>query len=175
MAKINPKTVLIAEDDENDRIFMQMAFGQVGLPNPIKTVQNGSDAIAYLDGAGIYADRGQYPFPGLLLLDLNMPGLNGFEVLAWWKERRNAPDLRIVVLSGSMEPGDIERTRSLGATAYRLKRSGYTSALELARELNDYWVILQDEDPDQEDVQIPFCRLGEVSDSNLLVGARTTI
>jgi FOG: CheY-like receiver len=165
MLKLNPKTILVAEDDENDLIFLQMALGQVGLPNPIQIVRNGSEAIAYLAGTGMYCEREQYPFPGLLLLDLKMPTLNGFDVLAWWNKWGNVPELRIVVLSGSPCQGDIKRARELGATAYRLKRSGYTSALALARELRDHWVIQQDEDPEPEDVEIPFCHFADSMES----------
>ena len=78
------KTVLIAEDDQNDLVFMRMAFGQAGMPNPVQTVRDGGEAIAYLAGRGIYADRDQYPFPTLMLLDLKMPCKDGFDVLAWW-------------------------------------------------------------------------------------------
>jgi CheY-like chemotaxis protein len=73
--------ILLAEDDDNDVFFVQAAFAKAGLVGPLKIAQDGQQAIAYLAGEGIYADRHHYPSPGLLLLDLSMPFRTGFDVL----------------------------------------------------------------------------------------------
>jgi CheY-like chemotaxis protein len=157
MKAFNYKTVLIAEDDQNDLVFMRMAFGQAGIPNPIQTVRDGSEAIAYLSGNGIYVDRDQYPFPTLMLLDLKMPCKDGFEVLGWWQKRGKSPDLRIIVLSGSADAGDVSRTRALGAAAYRIKNTDYASWLWLAREVRDQWLAVPG--IELENVEIPFAHI----------------
>lgn len=148
------KTVLIAEDDHNDLVFMQMAFGQAGVPNPLQIVRNGDDAIAYLAGSGDFADRDRFPFPALMFLDLGMPGKSGFEVLSWWQKRGKSPDLRIVILSGSEQPIDIERAQALGAAGYRIKNTSYASWLALAREARDHWLAV--ESVDEKELPLPF-------------------
>ena len=84
---LDQATILLAEDDQNDVFFMQRAFSQARLLNPLKVVRDGEETIQYLQGEGVYADRVQYPFPVLLLLDLRMPRRNGFDVLEWLRQQ----------------------------------------------------------------------------------------
>ena len=134
------KPILIAEDDDNDLVFLLMAIKEVCLDHPVITVRNGAEAIDYLAGEGAYCDRAHCPFPLLLLLDIKMPMRDGFDVLAWCQRIARPEDLPIIVLSGSDLPQDIEAARSLGAAAYRVKSSDYRSTVELARELRDVWL-----------------------------------
>src|SRR5437762_12410408 len=83
--------ILIAEDSESDIFFMLRVMEQAGVLNPIFVVRDGKEAMAYLQGNGQYADRVTYPTPGIVLLDLKMPGIDGFEVLRW---RRTQPQLQ---------------------------------------------------------------------------------
>src|ERR1043166_8899561 len=76
-------TILIADDNEDDLCIMKAAFLQAGVPNQVHTVSDGEQAIAYVQGAGLYSDRARFPFPIVLFLDLNMPKKDGLEVLAW--------------------------------------------------------------------------------------------
>src|SRR6266496_2243141 len=94
-------TILFAEDDADDFVFMRRAFEKTGAHYNFVRVPNGEEAVGYLHGDGPYHDRAQYPFPDLLLLDLKMPMMNGFDVLAWWRQQPHAKDLPVVVLTGS--------------------------------------------------------------------------
>ena len=133
-------TILIADDDADDVFFLLEALRKAGIENPTQIVKDGAETIDYLAGRGPYANREKYPFPALLLLDLKMPGPNGFDVLKRCQESGISPGLRIIVFSGSDLPEDIEKAKSLGAAAYRVKRAGAPSLLKLARELRDYWL-----------------------------------
>src|SRR4029078_6111613 len=93
--------ILLAEDDDNDVFLIRSAFHAAGIVTPIHAVRDGYEAIAYLKGAGKYAQRAEYPLPSLLLLDLKMPGKNGFEVLEWIRAELTLQSLRVIVLTGS--------------------------------------------------------------------------
>lgn len=114
------ETILVAEDDEDDAYFIERAFRKTGAALKLHIVSSGDEVIEYLEGQGEYGDREAYPEPVLVLLDLKMPGRNGFEVLEW---KRSKPDLRMpfVVLSSSAEERDMGRARELGISSYLIK------------------------------------------------------
>jgi CheY-like chemotaxis protein len=103
------RPVLAAEDDEGDAVLLRLAFKRAEIPQPLIVVHDGQETIDYLSGNPPYADRSVYPQPALLLLDLKMPRLNGFDVLAWWAARPEWRDLPVVVLSSSSHETDIDR------------------------------------------------------------------
>jgi CheY-like chemotaxis protein len=140
----NLKPILIADDDKDDVFILRKTLDRVRIPNPSIVVRNGSEAIDYLAGAGIFADWDKYPFPVLLLLDIKMPMRDGFDVLSWWKHQPQPSKLPIVMMSGSVLPEDIEKARSLGASAYRVKPLDSSEQIDLAEELRDYWLALSD-------------------------------
>lgn len=110
---------LLVEDNEDDVFFMQRAFRQAGVHNPLHVVRNGEEAIEYLSGKNDFSDRQQHPLPDIVFLDLKMPGLNGFEVLKWMREQLlNTP---VAVLTSSPEDVDRKRAQELGAACYLLK------------------------------------------------------
>src|SRR5271154_5315461 len=121
MAMAEMRSLLVAEDDDNDVFFIQRAFKQAEIVNPVHRVRDGEEAIAYLRGEGKYADRAQYPLPGLMLLDLKMPRKNGFEVIAWTRQQPGIRRLPIAVLSSSREEPDINRAYDTGANTYLVK------------------------------------------------------
>src|SRR5437762_3999648 len=106
--------ILLAEDDKNDIFLMRRAFDTAGFQNPLFVVHNGQEAIHYLDGVGEYASRDKYPLPGLLLLDLKMPLMDGFDVLAWLRVHSQFDSLPLVVLSSSRHEFDVEKSRQMG-------------------------------------------------------------
>jgi CheY-like chemotaxis protein len=132
--------VLVADDDDNDILFLQQAFLEAQVLNPIQAVHGGLEAIQYLKGEGVYADRQKYPLPSLMLLDLKMPGCDGFEVLKWLSARRNVYRFPIVVLSSSSELRDTQRAMELGASAYSVKPCGLAYLVEMAKELKTRWL-----------------------------------
>src|SRR5689334_14648532 len=103
----NDQIILLAEDDDNDVLLIQRAFQKAGLRDVLKIVRNGEQALAYLSGQGEYSDRERYPVPFLLLLDLKMPGTDGFEVLHWVRAEPNLKRLLVVVLTSSNLQADV--------------------------------------------------------------------
>src|SRR5882724_7826327 len=91
--------VLLAEDSEDDGLLLEMAFGQLDRLRLLPRMSDGAQTIAYLNGDGKYSDRRHYPLPGLLLLDLRMPGVDGCQVLEWLRTNP-LPKLVVAVLSG---------------------------------------------------------------------------
>jgi CheY-like chemotaxis protein len=132
-------TVLLAEDNRDDALLMQAAFKQNGLMRPPHIVEDGEEAIAYLKGEGIYADRIRYPFPGLIILDLKMPRANGFDVLQWLKEH---PDLRVIptiVWSASSDVRDVKHAYCLGANGYLCKPSDFPEFKAMVGRMLAFW------------------------------------
>jgi CheY-like chemotaxis protein len=138
-----PLTVLLAEDDEDDLWLMQQALKKAQLPSAPMVVRNGAEAINYLAGRGIYADRSLYPFPFVMLLDLKMPLKDGFEVLEWWQNQPKRPHLTIIVLTSSANRADIERAYSLGATSYLCKPSELRDLTEMVERILQFWTIIE--------------------------------
>jgi CheY-like chemotaxis protein len=135
------RTILVADDDENDVFLLRRAFEKAGISHTLTAVWNGAEAIAYLRGDGIYSDRQKYPWPELLLLDLKMPVLDGFEVLAWWQTEESAGDLPIIVLSSSNREQEIHRAMELGARGYCAKPADFDYFVMVAHELQNRWLL----------------------------------
>ncbi len=114
-------TLLMAEDNQADTMMVRQFFRKAGILNSFQEVDNGEKTLAYLRGEGIYADRGQYPFPILLLLDLNMPGKSGWDVLEWLRQNPPHQPLGIVVLTGETNIKIMNRAYKLGAHSFLVK------------------------------------------------------
>src|SRR5215471_9544538 len=95
--------ILIVEDREDDIILMRRAFEKASLGNPIQIVCNGEEAVAYLSGEGKFANRAEYPLPSLVLLDLKLPGMGGFDVLSCVRRQESICGLPVVVLTASSQ------------------------------------------------------------------------
>ena len=136
---LDQKFILLAEDDENDVVLLERAFHKAGLDNTLKVVRDGAQAIDYLAGRGTYADRQKFPAPFLLLLDLKMPGTDGFEVLQWVRTQPELKRLLIVVLTSSNVQTDVDRAYELGANSYLVKPVGFDEMVNLIRRFEIYW------------------------------------
>ena len=134
------KGVLLAEDDPNDVLLLRRAFEVAGLPDALVAVRDGQEAIDYLSGAGVYSDRERYPEPAVMLLDLKMPRVDGFEVLVWRNTHDRWRDLPVVVLCSSRLETDVQRALDLGADAYRMKPTDFHYLVEVAHELGNKWL-----------------------------------
>jgi CheY-like chemotaxis protein len=121
----NARTVLVADDDENDVLLLRRAFQKTGLSHTIVHVKDGQEAINYLAAVGVNAK----PPPGLLVLDLKMPRMDGFDVLEWLQSRAERLPLSVVVFSSSGLPKDRERVEKLGAHDYLVKPDDFDSWL----------------------------------------------
>ena len=127
----NP-TILVVDDDDCATHLVSTVFERAGLVEPLQFARDGVEAIAYLSGEGAFADRTHYPFPTVMLLDLNMPRKNGFEVLAWLRQQPVLKRLHVYVLSASSQSEDIQRCYDLGANAYLVKPSNLDGLMKQA-------------------------------------------
>jgi len=132
--------ILLAEDDEDYVLLIQRAFIQAKVPNPLHVVWNGEEAISYLKGNGKYSNRDEYPLPDLMLLDLKMPRVNGFEVLQWLRAQPGLSSLRVLVLTSSDEIRDVNDAYRLGANSFLVKPMDFEDTAELSRLINDFWL-----------------------------------
>ena len=136
----NTATILVTDDDENDLFFLQRAIARAGLANPLFVSHDGQEAIDYLAGAPPYDNRIRYPLPGLLLLDLKMPRVNGFDVLSWWSQRPDLKHIRVVVLSSSSHEEDVKKAKDLGAHDFRTKPPEFQNLVDLIRDVHQRWL-----------------------------------
>jgi CheY-like chemotaxis protein len=142
-------TVLIVEDDENDFLFLERALAIEKFGAHVQRACDGVEAIEYLAGENDFADRANHPLPQLIVLDLKMPRRNGFEVLAWMRQRPKLGALPVVVFSSSEEPGDVEKAYNLGASGYLVKPSSYLAYSEIVRTLGEFLVNGCEQKPGQ--------------------------
>jgi len=132
--------ILLAEDREDDIIIIRRAFQKGGIINPLFVVRDGEEAVAYLEGRGRYFDREEFPLPELLLLDLKMPKMDGFEVLKWIRQQPGFSSLRVVVLTSSDAIRDVNVAYHLGANSFMVKPMDFENVVELSKVLQDYWL-----------------------------------
>jgi CheY-like chemotaxis protein len=134
-------SVLWVEDDADDVFLIGRAIRKAGLCQPT-LVRDGGEAVAYLSGSGPYADRSVYPLPKLILLDLKLPKMSGFEVLSWIRERSQVRRLPVVMFTSSNEACDIDRAYGLGANAYLTKSVDHQHLVEALRCVRAFWLDL---------------------------------
>jgi len=136
--------ILLAEDDPNDVLLIQRAFQRTHVANPLEVVRNGDEAVAYLSGQGKFADRARHPLPVLMLIDLKMPRKTGLEVLEWVRQQPGLKRLPIIVMTSSNQSPDVNRAYELGANSCLVKPAGFDRLLELVKNLDMYWLILNE-------------------------------
>jgi CheY-like chemotaxis protein len=132
--------ILVAEDDENDIFLLRRAFERVGIPNPLCFVRNGQEAVDYLAGTGRFAQRDLHPLPGMLLLDLKMPWMDGFDVLRWLRDHPEFDKLPVVVLTSSKLGVDVDKSRALGVYDYRVKPNAFEDLVHLLADVRQCWL-----------------------------------
>jgi CheY-like chemotaxis protein len=135
-------TVLLAEDDPDDVLLTEIAFENARLANPLQVVRDGEEAISYLKGEGQFADRRKHPLPILLLLDLKMPKVNGFQVLQWLRRRSDFRTLPVAIMTSSDHDPHVARAYELGADSYLTKPPNAETLLALVQRLHAYWMIV---------------------------------
>jgi CheY-like chemotaxis protein len=132
--------ILLAEDEEDYMLLIRRAFSQANIPYPLQVVWNGQEAISYLKGEGKYSNRDEYPLPDLLLLDLKMPRVNGFEVLQWIRSQPGLSSLRVLVLTSSDQIRDVNEAYKLGANSFLVKPLDFEDFAELNRLIQEFWL-----------------------------------
>ena len=132
--------ILLVEDNDDDVFLMKRALKNAGITNQLYVVEDGQQAIDYLSGTGIYADREQHPLPALVFLDLKLPFKSGLDVLAWIRKQPHLEGLVVVVLTSSNEPMDLKQSYKLGANSYVVKPPTAAQLLDLAKAFKWYWL-----------------------------------
>jgi CheY-like chemotaxis protein len=135
------RTILIAEDVEEDLEMLLRAFQFLGVQNPVQTVKDGQQVLDYFGGRGIYEDRNQFPIPGILLLDIQMPKRNGLEVLHCINRSTHYSGLLVVVLTGLTDNHFIDKAYLAGAHSFLRKPVQVEELQNLATFYNNIWVM----------------------------------
>jgi CheY-like chemotaxis protein len=136
-----PITILICDDDEDDRMLTQQALERAHISNALRFAVDGEDLLDYLHQRGAYAgETGQAPRPGLILLDLNMPRKDGREALQEIKADPKLRNIRVVILTTSKAEEDILRTYDLSAASYITKPVTFEGLLDVVRTMGKYWL-----------------------------------
>jgi len=115
------RTILFAEDSESDSLLIELAFEDARLPFALRFVTDGLGGVEYLSGTAPYVDREKFPAPSILLTDLKMPRMSGFDLLRWVRGSEQWRHLPVIVVSGSDQPQDRECALALGANDYVVK------------------------------------------------------
>lgn len=133
-------TILMADDDEDDRELTRDALVAAHLANPIKFVSDGQELIDYLHLEGRYRDRAaEAPPPGIILLDLNMPKKDGREALAEIKSDARLRHIPVIVLTTSRDDEDVVRSYDLGVNSFITKPVTFASLVDVMRTWTRYW------------------------------------
>jgi CheY-like chemotaxis protein len=153
-------TLLWVEDDADDVLLIGRAILKAGLDHPA-LARDGREAVAYLSGSGKFADRNAYPFPSLILLDLKLPKMSGFEVLQWIREHAEVCRTPVVMFTSSKERADIDRAYDLGANGYLLKSVDHDDLVEALKRVREFWLDLNiNPTRPVHEIAIPISELG---------------
>lgn len=144
-----PITILMADDDAEDREFAREAFEASHLANDFRTVQDGRELLDYLNREGDYADPASSPRPGLILLDLKMPRLSGLEALERIKAQPGLARIPVVILTTSGADEDITRSYDLRASSFIRKPVTFDGLIEAIRSLEHYWFEIVELPPEE--------------------------
>jgi CheY-like chemotaxis protein len=132
--------VLAVDDEESDAFLLRCAFEHAAISNPLLALQDGQELVDYLQHRNPYNDPNQFPLPGLVLLDLKMPRMDGFEVLDWIHVREEFRHIPFVVFSASGCDADIKKALRLGASDFLSKPSQFTGLVQLVKALHRRWL-----------------------------------
>ncbi|WP_345247991.1 response regulator [Nibrella saemangeumensis] len=132
-------TILIADDDADDRMFLEQALRSIGYTQDIQFVEDGEQLMDYLKQQGSYSEANA-PWPNLIILDLNMPRKNGFQALEEIKADARLRRLPVVVMTTSSADEDVLRTYNLGVNSYITKPFNFNRLIEMMGALKTYWI-----------------------------------
>lgn len=134
-----PLKILVAEDDVGDIRLLQRAFAAAKVKLPVHFASDGAEVLNYLQGKEPFENPVKYPLPDLLLLDLGLPLISGFEIMAWLQEQPRFRRLPVIVFSNSDRPEDISRAHELGAASYVVKPQDPKELVRMVERLQAYW------------------------------------
>src|SRR3954471_13174906 len=135
-----PLRILVAEDELGDVYLIQRAFARAGVSSPVHFARDGQEVLDYLKGNPPFQNPVEFPLPNLLLLDLNLPRLSGFEVLSWVRGNPVFSQMPAVVLSSSDRPEEINKAYELGANSYVIKPQDPSELISVVERIQNYWL-----------------------------------
>jgi len=138
-----PFVVLMAEDDENDIIATKRAWEKCKISNPLYIVNNGEECLDYLHHRGKYSDPSSSPDPGILLLDIRMPRMDGLTTLEHIRKDKKLRMLPVVILTTSAEESDRMQSYNIGANAFIIKPVGFSNFAQALEKINLFWELVE--------------------------------
>ena len=133
-------TILLVENNPDDALLVELAFERAKIPHHLQVVTDAIEALNYIRGRSRYCDRDRFPFPKLVLLDLGMPGISGFELLEQMRADQASKHLPVTVLSGSDYLRDVTRAYQLGANSFLVKPSQLQKFTAALKETVQFWL-----------------------------------
>lgn len=140
MPRKSPVTILMADDDPDDRKLTQDAFEEAKLANDLRFVEDGVELLDYLNHRGKYADPASSPRPEIILLDLNMPRKDGREALEELKADSRFKSIRVIIMTTSKAEEDILKSYNLSAASYITKPVTFEALVDVIKTLGKYWL-----------------------------------
>ena len=134
------RTVLLVDDSEDDIFLFQRAHVKAKADFNLRTAPSGRDAMNYLAGEGVFADKAAYPRPQLVVLDIKMPLVSGFDVLRWIRSTEAIKDLVVVMFSASMMESDLQKAYGLRANSYLVKPGDSLHLTQIVSLFEQYWM-----------------------------------
>lgn len=144
-----PVTILIADDDADDRQLVAEAFEEAKILNGLRFVEDGVELLEYLQRRGKYKEPDSSPRPGLILLDLNMPRMDGREALGLIKADRNLRSIRVIIMTTSKAEQDIVQSYDLMASSYITKPVRFESLVDVVKTIGKYWLEIVELPPNE--------------------------
>lgn len=137
-----PRTAvfLLVEDSEDDVLLVRRAFLKANILNPLRVVRSGEEALEYLTGEGSFSNRNEFPLPSVILLDLMLPGKDGFEVMQWLSHHPTLSKLTVIVLTHADSVYDLGRAYKLGARSFLVKPVRFQRLAEMMQAVRGHWV-----------------------------------
>ena len=132
--------ILLVEDSEDNVFLVRHAMRKAGVTARLEVATSGEQAIKYLLGVNGYSDWHQFPLPSIVLLDLKMPGMSGFDVLKWIRQQPGLKALRVAMLTSSESPSEIKMAHDLGANIFLTKPVQLERLIEIMKTLNEHWL-----------------------------------
>jgi len=145
-----PLTILVAQQELGDALLLQRAFNTAKVSTPVHFARDGQEVLDYLEGKPPFQNPIIHPLPALLILDLNLPRVDGYQVLRWLRLNPGLHDMIVVVFGSSQDAKDVRRAYSLGANSYIVKPKEPQQLVKIVKQLQEYWLGIN---PSQEQPQ----------------------
>ncbi|MDX1906560.1 MAG: response regulator [Bacteroidia bacterium] len=144
---MNPKVILLVEDNPSDIALARRAFNRANILNPLVVAEDGQEAMDYLLGTGAYEGRDPQDIPAVILLDLKLPIMDGLEVLRQIRQHEKIHRVPVVILTSSRQEEDVAAGYDLGVNSYIRKPVDFFQFADAIKTLGMYWLVLNEPPP----------------------------